>query len=282
MEHSIPAHPEGVEPQGQLFVEPERARRRGDISARGPRRRRAPRRRAHRRRAGAPRRNVLATLAGASRVFGAFARFDELWKARCLRRSDGGLLPPWRGSWHATVVAAAAAGAPTAAARAALQRRPLPAAPPGALAEPLRRRAKGPAVQRARLFKTRPRRLRERFEADGGSPVVLEGLGEDAVASGAWTAAALEARYGDRVYHAGGVNFRLADYLRYGASNADDPPFYVFDPTVGASTPELLAHYAVPEYFQDDLFDLLDDGSARLPTKPGDVVYVPRAGGTWC
>ena len=121
--------------------------------------------------------------------------------------------------------------------------------------------------------------FRERFEADGGSPVVLEGLGKDAVASGAWTAAALEARYGDRVYHAGGVNFRLADYLRYGASNADDPPFYVFDPTVGSSTPELLAHYAVPEYFQDDLFDLLDD--AERPDYRWLLLGGPRSGQSW-
>ncbi|EGB08361.1 hypothetical protein AURANDRAFT_26320 [Aureococcus anophagefferens] len=284
MEHSIPAHPEGVEPQGQLFVEPESVR----VAA------------ATFRRAGLGvvarlddalivaalehlDETSLATLAGASRVFGAFARFDELWKARCLRRSDGGLLPPWRGSWHATVVAArgGAADAP----------RPRPPARlfsdvlyrPHLLAHspsPFGAAPKGPAVRRVRDFSKLDRAaFRERFEADGGSPVVLEGLGEDAVASGAWTAAALEARYGDRVYHAGGVNFRLADYLRYGASNADDPPFYVFDPTVGASTPELLAHYAVPEYFQDDLFDLLDD--AERPDYRWLLLGGPRSGQSW-
>ncbi|KAH8056971.1 hypothetical protein JL722_7194 [Aureococcus anophagefferens] len=195
MEHSIPAHPEGVEPQGQLFVEPESVR----VAA--------------------------ATLRRAG--LGVVARLDDALVVAALEHLD-----------------------------------------------------ETPAVRRVRDFSKLDRAaFREQFEADGGSPVVLEGLGEDAVASGAWTAAALEARYGDRVYHAGGVNFRLADYLRYGASNADDPPFYVFDPTVGASTPELLAHYAVPEYFQDDLFDLLDD--AERPDYRWLLLGGPRSGQSW-
>ncbi|KAH8081707.1 hypothetical protein JL720_8830 [Aureococcus anophagefferens] len=320
MEHSIPAHPEGVEPQGQLFVEPESVR----VAA------------ATFRRAGLGvvarlddalivaalehlDETSLATLAGASRVFGAFARFDELWKARCLRRSDGGLLPPWRGSWHATVVAAG--GAPTrrgrprgssatsSTGRTSWRTRRAPSAP----------RQRAPRCGACATFQnsTAPP-SRERFEADGGSPVVLEGLGEDAVASGAWTAAALEARYGDRVYHAGGVNFRLADYLRYGASNADDPPFYVFDPTSWHTDPNSTSAWNLtlegskrwlffpPTVTPPGVRPSVDgDGDNYLApvsnaewaragfyeecaahprflecqTKPGDVVYVPR--GWW-
>ncbi|KAH8071740.1 hypothetical protein JL721_4243 [Aureococcus anophagefferens] len=251
MEHSIPAHPEGVEPQGQLFVEPESVR----VAA------------ATLRRAGLGvvarlddalvvaalehlDETSLAALAGASRVFGAFARFDELWKARCLRRSDGGLLPPWRGSWRDG--------------RRRGRRRRQRDAPPARLfsdvlyrphllahsPSPFGAAPKGPAV-RARDFQNSTAAFGN-AEADGGSPVVLEGLGEDAVASGAWTAAALEARYGT-------ASTTLAA------------------PTSARGLPALRSlERGRPA---DDLFDLLDD--AERPDYRWLLLGGPRSGQSW-
>ena len=126
------------------------------------------------------------------------------------------------------------------------------------------------------------------FEAGKGLPAILEGAGLGAVGSGSssWDEATLRSRLGERVFHAGGVNFHLSDYLDYAASNTDDQPLYLFDPTFGRSAPELLKEYEPPTYFSDDLFSLLDGASqtgrgTQRPDYRWLLIGGARSGQSW-
>ena len=132
------------------------------------------------------------------------------------------------------------------------------------------------------------------FEAGIGKPAVIEGLGAGgSPSSGAnssfWDEGALADQIGDRVFHAGGVNFKLREYLTYAKSNCDDQPLYLFDPTFGTSAPELLKEYEPPEFFRDDLFGLLEDVSslrvAGLSQQRPDyrwlIIGPPRSGSSF-
>ena len=74
------------------------------------------------------------------------------------------------------------------------------------------------------------------YEAGAGTPAIIESAAGSTIgaSSGAWDEAALRQTLGDRIFHAGGVNFRLSDYFDYAATNGDDQPLYLFDPTFGA------------------------------------------------
>eukprot|EP01052_Picozoa_sp_SAG31_P037112 SAG31_NODE_4740_length_2988_cov_1.861890_3_plen_364_part_00 len=72
------------------------------------------------------------------------------------------------------------------------------------------------------------------YEAGAGTPVVLVGAGSATVESGSWSEPSMRAKFGQRVFHAGGFDFQLQDFLRYASNNTDDQPLYLFDPTFGA------------------------------------------------
>jgi hypothetical protein len=121
------------------------------------------------------------------------------------------------------------------------------------------------------------------YEAGSGRPVVLEGAGARYTASEAWDEASLRQTLGDRVLHAGGVNFRLRDYFDYARTNTDDQPLYLFDPTFDRSAPELLEAYEPPAYFRDDLFSLLEapNGSGVRPDYRWLLIGGLRSGQAW-
>ena len=119
------------------------------------------------------------------------------------------------------------------------------------------------------------------YEAGAGTPAIIESAAGFAIgaSSGAWDEAALRQTLGDRIFHAGGVNFRLSDYFDYAATNDDDQPLYLFDPTFGASAPELLNEYEPPPHFRDDLFALLD--GADRPDYRWLLIGGARSGQSW-
>ena len=275
----MPPHPLGVEPEGNLFLQAAsvkaeavavrcrglgaRLARLGDATVLDVLSFLAP--------------SALGVVCGSSKVLGAYACFEELWKEACVRRHNGGVLPAWRGSWRETW-AGAEARASAAVVRPrlfsdALFRPHLLAHSPSPFGE----RATGPPCERVSGLDARA--FSARFEAGGGTPVVLVGLGAAAAAEEAWGEPGLGGAFGKRIYHAGGVNFRMEDYLKYGKENVDDPPLYVFDPTFGASTPELLDCYEPPAHFRDDLFDLLGDD--ERPDYRWLLVGGSRSGQSW-
>lgn len=114
------------------------------------------------------------------------------------------------------------------------------------------------------------------FESGVGKPVIIEGstaraVGSNTLGAGStcWDEDSLRSTLGERIFHAGGVNFKLSDYLDYAHANSDDQPLYLFDPTFGCSAPELLREYEPPPYFRDDLFSLLDYETARAQAGAG-------------
>ena len=76
----------------------------------------------------------------------------------------------------------------------------------------------------------------ETYESGVGTPVVLVGAGSATVESGYWSEPSMRAKFGKRVFHAGGFDFQLQDFLDYATTNTDDQPLYLFDPTFGAQS----------------------------------------------
>ena len=169
---------------------------------------------------------VLAALCAASDTLSAFASFDEHWRAACLRRIMSTPLTHFCGTWKATYF---------------FMRSGSSEAPPNAL------RTRGVSVFSDVLhlphqlvhgpdhFGVSPRgppctriakdetaqAFSDQFELGAGRPVVIEHSGAGCIGAGsaAWDESSLRALLGDRVFHAGGVNFRLSDYLDYAHTN---------------------------------------------------------------
>lgn len=274
MAAGLPPHPHGVEPEGNLLLEPRAAASSARVlrcSGLGPLLARLDDALLLKI-CGFVEPDVLATLCTVTAVLRAFASFDELWRAPCLTRAAGAPLT-FGGSWKATWFGAHLPHARLhqAASSSTWLQRGTPSLFSDALYQPhllvhgpsAMRQLRGPPCERLA-----PAGAVDAFEVGGfeagiGRPVVLEGAGDGSASSDTWDEASMLRRFGDRVYHAGGVNFRLRDYLHYARSNADDPPLYLFDPTFGHSTPELLEAYSVPACFSDDLFNLLDPPPQR-------------------
>lgn len=195
---------------------------------------------------------ALAVLCATSDTLSAFASFDEHWRVACLQHIMGAPLTHFCGSWKITYIAmCATVPPPPARARtrgvsvfsdALLHPHQLTYGPSHFGSSP-----RGPPCPRIGKD-TSAQEFSVEFEAGVGRPVVIEGSRSDSVGAGssAWDEGSLRSVLGDRVFHAGGVNFRLADYLDYAASNTDDQPLYLFDPTFGHSAPEMLDEYAAP------------------------------------
>jgi len=279
MESAIPSHPPGVEPQGHLFMAEASAR----VAAA------AARRRGLGALAAVEDRLVLRVLEGvgagglgragrASAVLGCYTAHDALWKGFAVALG-GGALPPWRGSWRRTYVAARGVELMPEGPKRTLvfsdalcEAHVRARAPRSVGAAP-----RGPPLAREQADTLTPAAFRERYEANNGTPVVIEGCGKSAAANSVWDE--LGQTLGNRVAHAGGVNFALRDFLKYAATTVDDPPHYLFDPTFANSLPELSEAYEKPAYFADDLFDLLPE-SVR-PDYRWLLVGGPRSGQSW-
>ena len=223
---------------------------------------------------------VLCVASGALRCY---ASLEDLWKGVYLRRCGdrGAPLKYAHGSWKATTLGRARASRVTRRVFSDVLYHPHRLA----RGEPLGRSLEGLedvgtcARERADGLSV------ERFVADyetAGVPVVIEGgCGADA-AKALWDRGALEERFGDRLFHVGGYEFALRDFLSYAAANGDDQPLYLFDKRFGEAAPELLEAYTPAPYFADDLFGLLDDdGDARRPDWRWIIIGGERSGSAW-
>ena len=228
---------------------------------------------------------ALLALCQTSDVFRAYASSEEMWRTACAQRVNGYPVK-FCGTWKRTFRALGgrvAATAPRAATRGvSVYSDALFLAPAHARPQPLWRRA-ARAADYAHLARRRGRRARlaAECEAGAGTPAIIESAAGSTIgaSSGAWDEAALRQTLGDRIFHAGGVNFRLSDYFDYAATNDDDQPLYLFDPTFGASAPELLREYEPPPHFRDDLFALLD--GADRPDYRWLLIGGARSGQSW-
>lgn len=244
--------------------------------------------------------STLARMCSTSKTLTAFASLEEFWQAACLSRYVKSTreftdirepLAGFYGTWKASYCNAArlTAGIP-------IEKRKKTAVSEAdhflysdTLYLP-HQRTYGPSV--FGLLPKGPRCVKlskdalpdvpgfvSRFESGSGRPVVLENIGANEAAAHTWDEASLRKQLGDRVFHAGGVNFRLQDYFEYAHLNTDDQPLYLFDPTFTHTAPELLAAYTVPSFFQDDLFSLLDARSR--PDYRWLLIGGSRSGQSW-
>ena len=239
--------------------------------------------------------NTLGVLSAVSDAFSAFAAFEEHWRMHCLKLNACAPLC-FCGSWKSTFVALLMQGDRRANAKLPsrhIRRKPGVSIFSDVLYMPHQlthgsnhfgRAPRGPLVTRisAEHVMRDLAAFADEFESGAGKPAILVGLGvggSTSVGSSSrvWDEACLRRTLGDRIFHAGGVNFKLSDYLDYAKHNTDDQPLYLFDPTFGSSAPELLEGYEAPVCFRDDLFSLLED----RPDYRWLLLGGARSGQTW-
>ena len=231
------SHPQGVAPEGQiLLLGPEAARAAHAARAAGLCCFAALDDATLLRICGFAAPEALAILCSASDTFAAFASFEEYWRLACIRLTASAPLTKFSGSWKATYRAMRSDAAPSTHG----PRQPSRSRGVSLFSDALylsHQLTHGPnhfgAVPRgppcARLPKaTSPATFSDAFETGAGQPLVLEaedvavGTAALGAASGSWDEASLRATLGDRIFHAGGVNFHLSDYLDYAQTNTDD------------------------------------------------------------
>ena len=263
MSSTVPPHPHGVKPEGNLWLpgvaDSARAKRSAGLGALA-----SLDDRCLLRICGFLPPKDLATLCVASDVLGAFASHEDFWRAACVERAGGKPMVPFKGTWKATCLGASArpwTRGVSVFSDVLYQTWELAHGSNGFGAQPS---AYHPCERLAQDSGTAGPAFSAEYEAGLGRPVVFEGGGASAAADAIWDQETLVKQVGDRILHSGGVNFRLHDYLDYAQSNTDDQPLYLFDPTFSQSCPELGAAYEAPTYFKDDLFDLLDKKSADM------------------
>lgn len=126
-------------------------------------------------------------------------------------------------------------------------------------------------VRRVSVKSTSRSEFADMFETGNGRPAILEHTGFEEVASEPiWDE--LEQRFGERLVHAGGINWPLSAYLAYAAKNSDEEPLYVFDKDV----PDELRR-DLDFFDSDDLF-----GYCKVrPDFNWLLIGGPRTGSSW-
>lgn len=119
-------------------------------------------------------------------------------------------------------------------------------------------------------------------------PVVIRNAMQDWKAMKKWTMDHLMERFPNEKLCAGGYFTTLAGYKRYADVLKDDQPLYVFDKRFAQVCPSLEAEFSVPEYFNEDLFQVLgkDRPDYRWliigPTRSGSSFHVdPNGTSAW-
>lgn len=115
-------------------------------------------------------------------------------------------------------------------------------------------------VSRISAEKASPEFFREHFDRRN-IPVIITDVVKKWAAYSNWTREGLVNRCGDIHFNAGGCYFSLRHYFAYceAVENKDDQPLYIFDKHFANKVPSLTEDYAVPEYFSDDLFNVLGE-----------------------
>ena len=127
--------------------------------------------------------------------------------------------------------------------------------------------------------------FRERFERPL-LPCIVDGLADEWPARERWNLAELARDLRDVKLKCGedddenSLKLKLKTFARYQATEArrDDSPLYVFDSSFDRTAKRLLADYAVPRLFPEDLFELV--GDARRPPHRWFLVGPERSGTT--
>jgi hypothetical protein len=99
-----------------------------------------------------------------------------------------------------------------------------------------------------------------------------------------WSTGYLVENYGDVTFRAESVDLTFKTYASYAARCGlnggafEESPLYLFDKHFGART-EMAQDYTVPEYFNEDLFQVLGDD--RRPDYKWVIIGPPRSGSTF-
>ncbi|GJP50296.1 hypothetical protein CLOM_g9430 [Closterium sp. NIES-68] len=115
-------------------------------------------------------------------------------------------------------------------------------------------------IPRAAAASLSPADFAARFERPG-RPVIITGAIDHWPALSRWRDREyLLAAAGGNTFACGPVDLSLEQYWRYANGVQEERPLYVFDPRFGEKAPALVADYEVPEYFREDLFQVLEEG----------------------
>lgn len=92
------------------------------------------------------------------------------------------------------------------------------------------------------------------------TPVVICDIVSHWPAFKKWSLEYLRSQCGDVRFSVAGFSFRMEEFCKYmKARIRDDQPLYLFDKHFASRACELARDYIVPIYFQNDLFDLLEE-----------------------
>lgn len=122
--------------------------------------------------------------------------------------------------------------------------------------------------------------FRLQFEARS-TPVVITRATDRWPARHSWELRSLLENHGNTRFDVGGFNVRLRDYIFYclRVAQSDDQALLLFDPKFAEKAPSILADYQTPDYFREDLFDILPPESR--PDYQWLIVGPARSGSTF-
>lgn len=114
-------------------------------------------------------------------------------------------------------------------------------------------------------------------------PVIITDIVDKWIAYKKWNMKSMVDRFANVVFRAESLDTTMKNYCSY--SNKiesrqvlDESPLYLFDKKFVESCPELGQEYAVPEYFQQDLFGLMKD---KRPDYRWIIIGPERSGSTF-
>lgn len=112
--------------------------------------------------------------------------------------------------------------------------------------------------------------------ASRSKPVILTDVITKWPAYKRWSTEYLTKHYGDVSFRAESIDIKLAEYFKYASANQDESPLYLFDKNFGSTT-SMGKDYSVPEYFDEDFFNVFE----KRPDYRWLIVGPARSGSTF-